>query len=269
LRDTNHAALNAARNELAAYINKEAKKCEDILFDYMIDSQRKPSLTNATRLSPARIEVVDVVSLLQSPIQEDCPLARKLFTKTIESLGEGKITGGTPLPNLEETSRTILGVLRISTPDMPVTSETVRDILVSTGLINASHLCVEHYELSESSTERKKVEYPPAAHKVFSHFHPIEGVERLLWHRFADGVGTAQMKAVIEPTDLSQQNVLISKVTIGTVEAICIEGIIVGMHPVQQGEQTGGPKGKIRTKAAEALGNTSTRARSKNTRSDT
>lgn len=227
LRGKSSDALNLATHELAANARKRAKNCENASFAYLIDSRRKPSLANATRLSPSQIKVLDVVSLLQSPVREDTPIARKLFTKTIESLGEGVIKGGQPLPHAPEDSRRILGVLRVSTPHAPITSDTVRNLLISTGLINASHLCIEHYNLSDAPGERTKVAYPQAAHKVFSHFHPLEAVERILWCDINKGAGEAQLRAVINPTDKFHCNILLSKVITGSTEMICVEGIVM------------------------------------------
>ena len=227
LRGKSAAALNLATLEVAADISKRAKRCEDSSFSYLMDSHRKPSLTNATRLSPSRITVFDVVSLLQSRVREDTQLAQKLFTKTIESVGDGVINGGQTLPHAPEDSRQILGVLRVSTPNAPITSDTVRELLISTGLINASHLCVEHYDLSGTPGERRKVEYPQAAHKVFSHFHPLEAVERILWCDIQKGTGEAQLRAVIKPTDEFNCNILLTKVVTGATEMLCVEGIIM------------------------------------------
>jgi hypothetical protein len=209
--------------------NKVQEQATDALYAawlYTLERGAPASLKNAVRISPATVEVTDIVSMLQSPIRETSPIARKLFKRTLTSVGDGRIENGAELPGGNETHRETIGVLHLKALNRSITFKDVEKVIRHLGLINASSHCIEHYDLSESTMRggTAKVPYPKAQHPVFSHFHPIAALERLLVFHVDDIKGG--IRAEFPKTDRSSCNILLSKVRIGSTAAVCLEGVV-------------------------------------------
>jgi hypothetical protein len=221
---------------------------------YKLEEGAAPSLHNAVRMSSAAIEVTDIVSMLQSPIRETSEIARKLFKKTITSVGDGRIEHGAPIPVENETRREMIGVLNLRVAGRQMEFRDIERVVRELGLINSSSHCLPHYRLPapETSGVAQKVEYPRPQHDVFSHFHSIHAVERLLVVHVADIHGG--IRAQIPKTDGSSCNILLSRAICGPTATLCIEGIIESIKETPRvsestetrssGSKENSPKGK-------------------------
>lgn len=250
---------------LVVRANERQKQYGDELYAawlYTLERGAPASLHNGVRMSPATVEVTDIVSMLQSPIRENSAIARKLFKRTLKSLGDGRIEHGVELPGGNETHRETIGVLHLNAPNRPITFEDVEKVIRDLGLINSSSRCIEHYDLSAAAGlgHAQKVGYPKPQHAVFSHFHPTGATERLLAVNSGDVQGG--LRAQIPKTTPSSCNILLSRVTIGTIAAVCIEGIIesVTALPESRPARTNArasslPEGRTTKKSAKASPN--------------
>lgn len=232
---------DAVVSRLVAVANQHQKMSNERLeaaWLYKLEEGAAPSLRNAVRMSSAVIEVTDIVSLLQSPVRETSDIARKLFKKTITSVGDGQIEHGAPIPVENETRREMIGVLNLRTAGRQIGFQDIERVIRELGLINSSSHCLPHYRLPDSETNgiAQRVEYPRPQHSVFSHFHPIQAVERLLVVHVADINGG--IRAQMPKTDGSSCNILLSRAICGATAALCIEGVIESIKEIKSRANT-------------------------------
>ena len=216
--------------EVANKLQRRADLEERAAWLYQLEQGATPSLHNGVRMVPALIQVTDVISFLSTPISESHPLARKLFGRSIKSIGDGQISGGATLPVPGESRREMLGVLHLSTNGRPFELRDIERVLVDLGIVNAPSSCIEHYQLTGTDEPATKVLYPRPNHSVYSHFHPLEVLERLLLVDLGDIQGS--IRAQIPKVDSSSCNVLLSRVLFGPCATLCIEGVLESVAPL-------------------------------------
>ena len=205
-----------------------ADTCCKLSFEYQIDSVRPSSIMNAIRLAPAELKVIDYIALLQSELDPSHQLAEKLFTKKITCSGNSILDGGVTSPLEGQFHKRSIGVLTFENGGKRLTPKDFRDFLNTLGLVNAPSHSLELHDLSQRPS-RLIQKRDPGTHPIFSHFHPIEALDRLLL--VDKGPFKAKFTGRI-PQDLkNNSSILISEVSFGTSNGICIEGVLLSVEP--------------------------------------
>jgi hypothetical protein len=218
--------VTAKDADLRSEMSALSDASEMAVWKYQVDRGAPQSLTNATRLSPATITATDIIQLLRSPVKREDPLARKLFKRELISLGEGELSNGVPLPSAEQSRRELVGVLHLKALNRAINLSDVDNVIRALGLINLSSLSLEHYQLptADGATRPEKVKYPSTDRSQYTHFFPIEALNRLLVVKEGDISGG--IRAKIPAANTSSCNILLSRCASGKYSILCIEGII-------------------------------------------
>jgi len=206
---------------------------EQAVWRYQLEQAAPPSLQHGVRMSPAHIKVTDVISLLRSPIRETSDISRKLFNRSLRSIGGGDVEGGIDGPLKGETRREMIGVLNLAVGRRPIQFTDVEKVLEQLGLITPPESCLQDHRPSSRSGVQK-VHHARSGGPTYTHFLPMEAVERLLVVQVDDVYGG--ISASIPAPTPSACSILLTRVSLGSRTALCLEGVVESIQALEAPE---------------------------------